>query len=171
MPLRSIPPGRFVVVADSGTARLLHASGAIPINGGGNIHRTAALNEVARMERPSARLRGRALTTDRPGRFFDRSSRSSNGPPSTARHGAQSDENPQDVEIQRFAKSVARRLDTERRSRPMQELVVIAAPRFLGVLRPQLSSLTRGLVSKEIPRDLAHSDDAPILRAAFTATD
>lgn len=169
MPLRSIPPGRFVVVADSGTARILRASGAVPVNGGGNIHRTAALDEIARMDRPSARLRGRALTTDRPGRVFDRGGRSTMGPPSAARHGAQSDENPHDVEIERFAKSVARRLDAERRVRPMQELVVIAAPRFLGLLRPQLSPRTRDLVSREIPRDLAHSEDAPILRAAFAA--
>lgn len=169
MALRSIPPGRFVVVADSGVARIFHASGAVPSNGSGNIHRTAALDEVARIDRPSARQRGRELTTDRPGRVFDSRGRTGVGPPSAARHSAQSDENPHTVEIERFAKDVARRLDSERRKRPMNEVVLIAAPRFLGVLRPHLSVPTRGLVRREIARDLTHSEDAPILRAAFAA--
>lgn len=171
MALRNIPPGRFVVVADSGVARILHASGAVPTNGSGNIHRTASLNEVARLDRPSAHQPARALTTDRPGRVFDGRVRSGVGPPSAARHGAQSAEDPHAVEIERFAKSVARRIDTERRNRPMQEVVLIAEPRFLGHLRPHLSAPTRGLVRREIARDLTNSPDAPILRTAFASAD
>jgi protein required for attachment to host cells len=67
---------------------------------------------------------------------------------------------------ERFAKRIARRLDTERRNGDCQELVIIAAPHFLGMLRPQLSPSTRKIVVREVAKDLVRAKDAQLLRSA-----
>jgi len=166
MASRRIPTGKFIVVADSGVARILHATGAWPPESRGT-RSTAVLEEIARLDSPAARQAGRELVSDRTGRVFDSASRAHVGPPSHARHGAASDYDPHTVETERFARRLARRLDDERRRQRIDEVVLIAAPRFLGVLRPQLSAPTRELVTREVARDLTHAADARILRAAL----
>jgi protein required for attachment to host cells len=47
------------------------------------------------------------------------------------------------------------------------DLVVIAAPRFLGTLRTALRGVTRDLVSREVPRDLVRAEDRQIKAVAF----
>lgn len=148
----------YVVVADGGEARILYARGA---DGG------LGFSEVARLERASAHQPARALVTDRTGRVFDSGSRVGRGPKSSARHGAQSDYDPHAVEVERFAKRLARRLDAERRRGGIDELTLIAEPKFLGVLRPQLSASTQQLVKREIARDLVRADERLIRRTAF----
>lgn len=149
----------YVVVADGGAARVLHALGA---DGG------SGFVEIARIERASAHQPARELVTDRTGRVFDSGSRVGVGPRSHARHGAQSDYDPHAVEVERFAKRLARCLDIERRSAGMDELILIVEPRFLGVLRPRLSATTRRLVRREIARDLVRADERLIRRTAFS---
>jgi protein required for attachment to host cells len=156
-------PEKFIVVADSGVARILHVARRVADSPA----RGDQLEEVARLDSPAARKASRELVTDRTGRVFDSVTRAHVGPASHARHGAQSDYDPHTVEAERFAKRVARRLDLERRRQRIDELVLIAAPRFLGVLRPQLSGATRELVSREVARDLTHAQDARILRSAM----
>lgn len=150
---------KYVVVADGGAARILHEPES------GDPRRK--LEEVARLERASAHQPARELTTDRTGRVFDSGGRTGAGPQTRARHGAQSDYDPHAVEVERFARRVARQLDAERSRRRIDELVVIAEPRFLGVLRPRISAPTRRLVTREIPRDLVRAQPAQIRRAAF----
>ena len=69
--------------------------------------------------------------------------------------------------MERFAKQIARRLDSERRDGGIDELTVIAEPRFLGVLRTQISAPTRKVIVREVARDLVHADERAISRAAF----
>lgn len=148
-------PVQMVLVADSGSARMLRINGT---NG------SRSLTEIAQMELPVARMASREMVTDKPGRVFDRVRRG-NGPRSAARHDA-SDTDPHTVEYARFAKRISRRLDDARRSRAFDELFIIAAPEFLGVLRPQLSGLTRRCTVREIPKDLVRASDEQILRSA-----
>jgi protein required for attachment to host cells len=159
-------PRTCILVADSGTARILQATrSAAPT---GSVGRGAiVLKEIARLENPSAHLPGRALVTEGTGRVFDSGSRTGKGPMSHSRHGAQSDYDPHDIEVERFAKRLARRLDAERRRIGFEELIIIAGPRFLGVLRQQLSAASSRLVKREIDHDLVHSDALLIRRTAF----
>jgi len=148
----------FILVADSGTARLLRVDGAA---------RKRVLVEVARLECPPARRLPQELVSDRTGRLFARGSAGMSGPASRSRAGADNDSDPRAVPIDRFAASIARRLDVERRRKNLDALVVIAAPRFLGRLRTRLSAPTRARVLRELARDLLRASDAQILRAAF----
>lgn len=159
-------PRTCIVVADGGSARILLASrksAAAAAGGRGAI----VLEQVASLDNPSAHLSGRAMVTDRTGRVFDSGSRTGTGPKSRARHGAQSDYDPHDVEVQRFAKRLGRLLDAERQHLAVEEMIVIAAPRFLGLLRPQLAPAVRKLIKREIDRDLVHADEKLIRRTAF----
>lgn len=148
----------LVVVADSGRARILKRQGR---------RLAPQLVELARLERSSAHQRARELTTDLSGRVFSSGSRAGVGPRVAARSGAQSDYDPHTVEIERFARRIVMRLGQLARSLLLEELVLIAAPRFLGVLRPALSESLRHLVSREVPRDLTSALLQPIAQVAF----
>ena len=49
----------------------------------------------------------------------------------------------------------------------IEELVLIAEPRFLGVLRHELTEPLRHAVTRELSRDLTAATPALIARAAF----
>jgi protein required for attachment to host cells len=108
-----------------------------------------APKEVARISDPLARLHDRELATDRPGRSYE-----SMG---ATRHSIQREDTPRRIEAVRFARRIARRLDDARRKDEFDQLVVVAGPPFIGLVRAQLSGPTRARVSREIPKDLVHS--------------
>ena len=147
-------PHTHVLVADAGTARILHE-----VDG--------ALKEIASLENAAAHLPGRALVTDRAGRVFDSGSRTGRGAKTQSRHGAQSDYDPHAIEVDRFARKVAKLLDAESRHGDLEQVVIIAAPKFLGVLRPLLSARVQKQVKRQLARDLVRSSEAAIYKAAF----
>lgn len=69
--------------------------------------------------------------------------------------------------VLRFAKAVARRIDSLLQHEPISDLILIIEPRFLGQLRPCLSKRTQARVSREISRDYVHANAARIQRTAF----
>jgi protein required for attachment to host cells len=155
---RARQPVQYVLVADGGTARLLRVRSASD---------KQALTEIATLDRPTAHSPARELVSDRTGRVFDSGGRTGHGAKTHSRHGANSDYDPHAIEVERFAKRIARRLDLERRSKNMDELVLIAEPRFLGILRTQLSAPTERIITRQAAKDLVRSDDTRILRTAF----
>jgi protein required for attachment to host cells len=158
--------GAYVIVADGGRARIYKRSGN---------RQAPQLTEIEHLERDSAHLHARDLTTDVTGRLNTTGSRVTFGPRSTMRHGAQSDYDPHAVEVERFARQLAARLlrlrQQERAEDRLEELVLIAEPRFLGVLRRELPAALRPLVTREVPRDLTGTDAQPIAQAAFALPD
>lgn len=84
-----------------------------------------------------------------------------------ARHGVNSDYDPRAVEVQRFARQLALRLERLARGERIERLVVIAEPRFLGLLREELSEPIRQVVTREVPRNLTTAVPRAIARAAF----
>lgn len=109
----------------------------------------AVPREIARISDPVARLHDRDLVSDRPGRAYE----SVGG----ARHAIASENDPRRVEAGRFAQRIARRIDDARRRREFEELVIVAGPPFLGLMRQALSRPTRAAVRCELHKDLVHS--------------
>jgi len=109
---------------------------------------TAAPQEVARITDPVAHLHDRDLMSDRPGRSYE----SFGG----ARHALQREDDPRHREAVRFARRVARRLDEARRKDEFENLVVVAGPPFLGLLRAAMSQPTKACIAREIRKDLVH---------------
>lgn len=112
----------------------------------------AAPIEVARISDPLARLHDRDFGTERPGRTHE-----SQG---AMRHSIQRENTPRRAEASRFARRIARRLDDARRKEEFEQLVVVAGPSFLGLVREELSGPTRARVAREIHKDLVHSPPA-----------
>jgi protein required for attachment to host cells len=150
--------GAFVVVADSARARILRRSGQ-PL--------APQLLELERLECPDAHRHPRELTTDATGGVNSSSIRGRYGPRIWARHGVNSDYDPRAVEVQRFARQLALQLERLARRERIERLVVIAEPRFLGLLREELSEPIRQVVTREVPRNLTTAVPRAIARAAF----
>lgn len=109
----------------------------------------AAPKEVARISDPLAHLHDRDLMSDRPGRSYE----SVGG----ARHAIERENDPRHREAIRFARRIARRLDEARRKDEFEQLIVVAGPAFLGLMRQEMSRPTRARVVHEVHKDLVHS--------------
>ncbi|MGH8507622.1 MAG: host attachment protein [Gammaproteobacteria bacterium] len=126
----------WVVAADSRRARIFATDTP-----------TGSLREMEDLVHPAARTHARELTSDRPGRSFD-----SHGP---GRHAMEPETNVKRHEAEVFAKQVAERIERARLDDEFDELVLIAAPEFLGLLRKSLSPTAIGLVAKAVDKSVA----------------
>lgn len=105
--------------------------------------------EVAHISDPLAHQHDREFSSDRPGRTYE----SVGG----QRHAIEREDDPRQREAVRFAKRISRRLDEARRKGEYDELIVVAGPPFLGLMRKEMSRPTRERVVHEIRKDLVHS--------------
>jgi protein required for attachment to host cells len=134
-----------VVVADSARGRILTLE-----------HHT--LTEIADVVHPASRRTDHDLVSDRQGRTFD-SSRTG------ARHAMEPQHSPQQLEADAFARQLAEVLDKARVAGEFDELVLIAAPQFLGLLTAHLDAATKQLISRRIDKNLVRHELDDIARA------
>jgi len=130
-------PSIWVLVADKSRARVFAAASA-----------TGALEEKAVFVNPENRVPERELVTDRPGRAH-----SSVG---GQRSGMSGEVDARTHEAEMFAKEVAGHLAKARGRGEFDRLVLVAAPAFLGMLRPKLDAQVRACVSVSLDKDLTH---------------
>ena len=104
--------------------------------------------EVGRISDPVAHQHDRELASDRPGRSYE----SVGG----ARHAIERENDPRWQEAVRFARRISCRLDDALRKGEFDELIVVAGPPFLGLIRSELSRPARERVVHEIRKDLVH---------------
>jgi len=104
--------------------------------------------EVGRISDPIAHQHDRELASDRPGRSYE----SVGG----ARHAIERENDPRWQEAVRFARRISCRLDDALRKGEFDELIVVAGPPFLGLIRSELSRPARDRVVHEIRKDLVH---------------
>ncbi len=129
----------WILVGDSSRARLLLAE-----------HTNAPLQELDTLENPAARLRNQDLSSDGPGRSFDSAGR--------GRHAMEQRESPKHHEAATFARHLAERLEQARGHGELERLVLVAPPRFLGLLRDEMGTDLSRLVIAEIDKDLTAVD-------------
>lgn len=112
------------------------------------------LDLVQEIEHPEGRERNREIDTDRPGRSFQSADarRSSMGREEDAHERVVAD----------FARQVAAKLEHARTSHAYDRLVLVAAPRFLGLLRGALDDVTTKLVVGSLDKDLAHCKESEL---------
>jgi protein required for attachment to host cells len=143
-----------VVVADERRATFFDLSR--PSNG---------LHEVGVVENPVGRLKDMDLETDRPGRRSGGVPGTSPGPAQAHHHGVDGERSTLLHELTLFAKEVGRRIDADRNGRKFDKLVIIAAPKMLGLLRQSLPSPVQPLIAAEVAKDLANRGPEAILNA------
>jgi protein required for attachment to host cells len=128
-------PTTWLVVADAGGARWFE------VEPNGVIDRTPHTTLEADPA-PS-----REIASDRPGRTFDSAGQ--------GRHAKEEPTDPHRYEKQRFAHTLAERLEAAVDRNRVERLVIVAPPRLLGDLRAAMSGSLRRAVASEVDKDLA----------------
>ena len=136
----------WILVAHDAGARMFESRG--PGKG---------LDLVETIEHPEGRLRDRDIVSDRPGRSF----RKDSGDPRRA--SMSRSEGPHDRAVADFARALADKLKHARVENQYERLVLVAPPRFLGLLRSSLDGPTAQLVVGSIDKDLASSKEAELI--------
>lgn len=127
----------MIVVADSTRARIFTTDSP-----------SSPLNEIETMAHPEGKLHDRDITSDLPGK--------NSGGGGSGGHAYQDETDPKKHELAEFAKRVADYLDDARNANKLSDLLVVAAPAFLGELRAQLSSETNEKIVFELDKNLTH---------------
>jgi protein required for attachment to host cells len=129
----------WVLVADSSRARIFLTANT-----------RGPLREIETLTHPASRLHEQQLTTDLPGRTFDSFGQ--------GRHSKDMEIDPKQHEALIFVKQIADRLDRAREERQLEQLIIVAAPALLGMIRKQLSSTTAALVTLEMDKNITLLD-------------
>ena len=133
----------WIVVAESSRARILQTRSTLD-----------PLVEITFLDHPEARMHERDLISDAPGRRH-----ATAGP---SRHGMADPTSWREEHAGKFAREVAQHLETARRDGDFDRLLLAAPPKFLGLLRDELSVNTSGLLAHEFAKNWLHDDPAVI---------
>ena len=125
----------WILVAHRGGARLFEHHGR---------EQDVALLQA--LDHPAGKLKNRDIGSDKHGRSFD-----SRG---EGRHAYSSEESPTAHIAEQFARQLAAQLEDGRVHGRYDRLVLVAEPRFLGMLRAELTPPTAALVAAELDKDL-----------------
>lgn len=111
------------------------------------LHTRTGFHLVAEMHNEAGRLKEGEINSDRPGRAYDRTG--------GGRHAMSTEESAHDHVAGVFAHELAERLRAGRNEHLYGRLVLVAEPRFLGMLRAALDEPTAALVYASVGKDLA----------------
>lgn len=126
----------WIVVANSSIARIL----AAPTPAG-------PLVELECLSHTAGRFLDHELVSDRQGRAFDSIGH--------ARHAMEPEVSPKEEEAIRFADHVAGKLRKAHAANKFDHLAIVAAPRFLGLLRERIGPAVTRSLTETVDKDLA----------------
>lgn len=127
----------WLVVADNSRARFFST----------DTHK-GPIKELESIVHAEARLHEHKITSDLPGR--------GSGQGGDGRHAYEDETSTKDQENINFAKAIANELDAARKRDKFKQLILVAAPGFLGNLRNQLSAQTQKMTCFELAKNLSH---------------
>ena len=125
----------WILVADSARARLFSAETS-----------KSALSEIENMIHPEAQQHERELTSDLPGRQA--------GGATGSHHPVGGKTDPKEYEAVEFARDICKHLESAYNAQKFRQLIVVAAPTFLGYLRKEMSNNVAKVVTLEIDKDI-----------------
>ncbi|HEY9032471.1 MAG TPA: host attachment protein [Pseudomonadales bacterium] len=134
----------MVLVAESSRARLFHWQSK------------DVLHEIDSFSHPASRLHEQDLASDKPGRTYDSAG--------AGRHAEQPPTDAKTHEAQVFARQLAERLESSRTHQDFDQLIVIAAPHFLGQLRHSMGAALQQTVIHELDKNLVQQPLDEILQ-------
>lgn len=105
-----------------------------------------SLTLVQTLNHKAGSARARDLTSDAPGRVHDRQG--------AARHSMEPDTGVKEELRRRFVKELVDKLQAARLKAQYDQLVLLAAPAVLGVIRKTMSADLERVVIREIPKDV-----------------
>ena len=95
---------------------------------------------------PQGRMQNQDIDTDKPGRVFDSFGE--------GRHSTSPKQEPTEHIAQQFALDLAEMLNKGRLTNAYDKLVLIAEPKFLGILRAALDKNTKSLIIQTVNKEL-----------------
>jgi protein required for attachment to host cells len=134
----------WILVADSSRARLFEV-----------LDRHETLREIEDLVNPAGRQGGRDLRTDARGRYFGKGEQLQG-------HTAMPNTDPMTHESELFAKTVTQHLEQARNAHRYERLCLIAAPKFLGLLREKLSKDALAMVHESLDKDISGMDERAV---------
>ena len=135
----------WIVIAHGGGARIFRSRGP-----------GAPLELERKLDNPSARVRDRNLDSDKAGRF-DKPSRTK-----TLRSAADPERDSHALQIEHFARELVTILDNAGSRHVYDTLLLVAEPKFLGLLRDGVGAQTRKKVIVAMARDLSAISDVDL---------
>jgi protein required for attachment to host cells len=133
----------WILVADKSHAKLYSIDG-----------RAGDMALKQEWDHEASRKHEQELTSDLPGRAFDRMG--------DARHAMGQQVGPKDHEAELFAHQLINEMDRGRRSNEFAHLSLVAPPEFLGLLRKQCSPALGQLISDEVDKNLVFEDSETV---------
>lgn len=109
------------------------------------------LSLIHTLDHPEGHLKDSEIGTGRPGRAFD-----SIG---MARHSVETHQSPTQHLAETFAKQIAKFLDEGRINKEYTELILVAEPSFLGLLRQNLSPASNKKLVHSINKDFSNKKE------------
>lgn len=128
----------WILLADAASAKLYATAG-----------RPGDWRLLRELAHPESRMRASEILSDRPGRVKQSTGQRAAMEPPTPR---------KKVEVERFAREVAKVLDEGVVSGALERLVLVAPPGFLGVLRAKLPPRVEERITDVIEKDYLHLD-------------
>jgi len=133
----------WIVVADSSRARYFTASSP-----------SSALSEFEDDIHLESRQHEQKMTSDLPGK--------ASGAGGAGGHAYEDQTEPKEYESQEFAREIARHLEESLNAGKYGQLLLVAAPSFLGDLRNQISERVKKTVCFELDKNLTTHDTSDI---------
>ncbi len=130
-------PKTWVLVADSSRARIFFADTP-----------SSPLVEVKTLTHPASRQHEQNITSDLPGRQNGRGLNGSN------RHAMDAETEPKRQEAITFAKQITQYLNQAYNKNKFRQLIIVAAPSFLGLLRDRLNNTTQRSLTLQLDKNL-----------------
>ncbi|MFT7009756.1 MAG: protein required for attachment to host cells [Colwellia sp.] len=127
----------WVIVGDSARARFYKTKNA-----------TSDFQEFQTLIHNESRMQEQELTSDRSGNSHDTAGMS--------RFNINPDQNTKQKESEKFAHEIASYLEKSRTDNKFSQLVVVAAPKFLGQLRHELSDSCKRMIVSEYDKNISH---------------
>jgi len=104
---------------------------------------------------PDAKLKNLDLSSDKEGHYQT----------SNARRGAYSPaESPKDVEVEHFAREIAKELDAQRRLNSYDNLIIVAAPHMNGLISQHLNEQVKKMIIENILKDYNSLPDHELIK-------
>ena len=139
----------WVIIANSSQASLYKAN--FNVNGG-------QLHLIKEIHHPESRIKSTQIASDRSGNY--QSNITKNGSYSGAIE-------PHNYESERFAQHLATILNRGRTAQDFSNLIIIASPHFLGLLRKNLNARVHDLISHSIEKDYTKLAPAAIAKHIY----
>jgi len=131
-------PKTWILVADSSRARIFLADTA-----------SSPLVELETFAHPASRQHEQEITSDLPGK---QNGKGLNG---SFAHAMTQETDPKRQEAINFSREVAQHLNKSFSKNQFKQLILVAAPNFLGLLRDNLADNTRRSLTLQLDKNLA----------------